>query len=722
MRLKIRLPRWPQIRLGMRAKLVFSFLVVVFPAFALLAANDYRRYAERQQAVLTEGSAVGQAAVAIVQSELQRAIDWSRLALSVDAQQPAEAEAALDRLWHAGSGEYLAIFVLDPHGQIVVAAPAGVQPVLHAPTVGQLASSQVPLVSDLFLDADNQPVVQVLVPHWEEKEYLGAAGVTLSAQTMGSRLLALSQQGPYAFTLYDRQAMSIFSSLDPGLPWGRRSASQGANHVRQALQGFLAPIQGIRDPVDGQSQLGAALPIPETGWALAVQQPADGVLAGVRREAAYELGLFAVLMLLALGAAVSVGNWYAGPVMRLAQHARGLGNGRLNERITLHTGDEFEALAEALNGMARQMEERDRRLRARTAEMDSIITQSADGISIHGPAGELLRINPAGIRILGRSPSHLGLSLAEQATWFRFRTINGEPCEPSTLPVAAALRGETRVGEEFHVETEAGQARVVAMSASPLVDSRGHIHGVVSTFRDVTLAHQAQQEKDDFISVVSHELKTPITSIKGYAQMLLRRAEEAQADERDLKGLRIINDEVERMVSLINQLLDISRIEAQRLELQHERVDLAALVSDAVDRLQMTTSRHALRLRAPQQPVWIDGDGMRLAQVLGNLLMNAIQYSPSGGPIEVTLQTQEQRAWVSVRDWGIGIAIEDQPHVFQRFYRGTRKGSSSLTGMGLGLYISREIVQRHHGDIVFHSQPGQGTTFLFWLPLSQKQA
>ncbi len=575
-------------------------------------------------------------------------------------------------------------------------------------------------MSDLILaTAEMRPAIQVFVPSWSSGSYTGAAGITLDASALGARFADLTRGDPVSITLYDRAGWSIYSSQDPALPWERRDWSQYA-FVREAVQGQSTSIPGFVSPLDGQTYLGAALPIPGVGWAVSTLERSHEALSGVRSQTVESLALFGALILLALAAAVSVGNWFASPVAHLAEYARGLGRGQLNERIDIHTGDELEDLALALNSMARQMEERDRRLRARTAELDSIITQSADGIAIHGTEGELLRLNPAGIRILGRSPSHLGLSLAEQAAWFRIRTGANAPVDPQALPVAAALRGETRVGQELYVETEMGQERVIAVSASPLVDARGRIYGAVTIFRDMTLAHQAQQEKDDFVSVVSHELKTPITSIKGYAQMLLRRAEDAGGDERDLKGLRIINDEVDRMVNLINQLLDVSRLETQRLELNHDRMDLVALTSDTVDRLQMTTSRHTLRLRAPEEPVWVEGDAVRLSQVLGNLLMNAIQYSPAGGPVEVSLQTQEGRAWVSVRDWGIGVAPEDQPHLFKRFYRGTRKGSSFLTGMGLGLYISREIVQRHGGDIVFHSQPGQGTTFLFWLPLAPK--
>ena len=709
----MQLPKWPWGRPGIRAKLILSFLAALLPALLMLAVMDHREHLQREKALAEECRVVAQAAAASALARIDEAVAGLSAAAVPSA---AEAAAALEHL-REQHPEYLDLFLLDTQGQVVAAAPAGRAPQVPPDGMAPIASVGAPVLSDLFFAAPGDvPALQVLVA-LSPGAGPAAAGVTFDAQALSRLLAGDAGDGGHQVVLCDRQGWAAGGALAANTPWAARDWSRFA-HVRLALQGQVATAPGIADPVDGCLYGGAAVPLDSTGWAVEARQAMLGPAGYLGRLASSLLPL-AGLVVLAVVLAVAVANWFTVPVERLAVYARGLGRGQLNERVAMNTGDEFEDLAAALNNMARQMEERDRRLRARTAELDAIITQSADGIAIHGPNGELQRLNPAGIRIMGRPTVRLGLSLAEQAAWFKIRNVAGEPVDPNDLPVAAALRGETRVAQELRIETETGQDRFVAFSASPLYDARGRIYGAVSTFRDMTSAHQAQQEKDSFISIVSHELKTPITSIKGYAQMLLRRAEEAGSDERDLKGLRIINDEVERMVDLINQLLDVQRLEMQRLQLNLDRVDLVALTLDTVDRLQMTTNRHTLRPRVPQGPVWVCGDAIRLAQVLGNLIMNAIKYSPAGGPVEVSLERQEGRAWVSVRDWGIGIAPEDQPHLFQRFWRGTRQENTSLTGMGLGLYISREIVRRHHGDIVFRSQPGQGSTFLFWLPLDE---
>lgn len=713
---QVRLPSWPWARLGLRAGLVLSLLVIVLPAFLLLLAADCRQGSSQRDAAVAESGLAAEAARALLVAGVDEAAAALRLAVD-PAPSAADAPEALQRVL-AGRPGYLAAFLLDGDGDLVAYSPADRPLVLDGGLVAQALTAAGPVVSELMTTPpDERTLFEVLVPvRWADGRS-GAAGVAIDAAALGAWLRPLVRSGALHVTLCDQRGWSVYSTLQPDAPLAERDWS-GYAQIQQALAGQEALAAEAVSHVDGRAYVGVALPVPEVGWVVAAQRPAPGALSYLGRRLAVTLPALAAMGAAAFLLATWMARRYTEPLLHLARHARALGRGQLNERIALNRRDEFGALAQALNDMAQELEERDRRLQARLAELEALISQAADGIGVHGPQGELLLLNPAGVRILGRSPGRLGLSLAEQASWFRLTAASGRQLEPGELAVAAALRGETRLAQEVCATTEAGEVRHVAVSASPLSDPRGHIYGAVSTWRDTTQAHQAQKEKDDFISLVSHELKTPITSIKGYAQMLWRRAEEAGGDERDLKGLRIINEEVDRMVDLINQLLDVSRLEAHRLQLNMDVVDLVALTHDAVDRLQATTGRHALRLRAPQEPMWVEGDAMRLAQVLGNLLTNAIKYSPAGGPVEITLESREGRGWVSVRDWGVGIAPEDQPNVFQRFYRGTRRGPAAMGGMGLGLYISREIVQRHRGDVAFHSQPGQGSTFLFWLPLA----
>jgi two-component system, OmpR family, phosphate regulon sensor histidine kinase PhoR len=231
---------------------------------------------------------------------------------------------------------------------------------------------------------------------------------------------------------------------------------------------------------------------------------------------------------------------------------------------------------------------------------------------------------------------------------------------------------------------------------------------------------QLDQMKDEFISIAAHELRTPLTAIKGYAELLDRRLSAQGGREGDRKSLGIIRKQTERLSGLVNEMLDVSRIEGGRLQLNSEPFDLSALVGEVVNNLRVSTTTHILSLAA-EPAVEVFGDTARIEQVLINLISNAITYSPEGGEIGVRAWIEGARALVTVSDQGVGIAPEELPRLFDRFYRAPRTGAMRSGGMGLGLYICQEIVARHGGTIQVASNEGAGSTFTFALPLSQNE-
>jgi signal transduction histidine kinase len=217
------------------------------------------------------------------------------------------------------------------------------------------------------------------------------------------------------------------------------------------------------------------------------------------------------------------------------------------------------------------------------------------------------------------------------------------------------------------------------------------------------------------LSIASHELKGPISVIKGHAQILESQVTSGRATTESMKhGLAAIVQSSERLAGLLDLLLDLSRIEAGRLELDPIPTDLVALTRSVVERTRAVAARHRLEVRGPDH---IEGtwDARRLEQLLHNLLANAVKYSPMGGTVEIELGADDQTATVSVRDEGIGLLQEDLPRVFERFYRA--EGVRKLEGTGLGLYICQGIVSAHGGRIWAESPGhGRGTTFSFALP------
>jgi len=226
---------------------------------------------------------------------------------------------------------------------------------------------------------------------------------------------------------------------------------------------------------------------------------------------------------------------------------------------------------------------------------------------------------------------------------------------------------------------------------------------------------QSEERKDAFIRMASHELKTPVTSLKGFTSVLQRRLSK-QGDEQALTYLSKIDRQVNKLTKLINDLLDVSKIQTGKLTYQEERFDLVALVEEIVENIQGTTPTHTLEVRKTGD-VSIVGDRDRIGQVVINLLTNAIKYSPNAKRIAICVEQDGQNARVSVQDFGIGIAEQYQDKVFEQFYQINDPEEKTYPGLGIGLHISNEIVKRHGGHMWVESSKGKGSTFYFTIPL-----
>lgn len=261
---------------------------------------------------------------------------------------------------------------------------------------------------------------------------------------------------------------------------------------------------------------------------------------------------------------------------------------------------------------------------------------------------------------------------------------------------------------------------------------------------DMERQHAHQRAREDFTAIVSHELKTPVAVIRAYTEVLQRRAEKGEPDRVAVDILSRIEDQAVGMLAMIDQLLDLQRIEGGVLLLERSRFDLADLAGRVAEGLQVTTSRHTLTVVAPH-PVMVIADRQRIEEVLHNLVGNAVKYSPHGGPVTITVSLAETEdvamplaagksaggvgaevaseqsrcAVVEVADRGIGIATRDQSRVFERFYQAVGAPYKGRVGLGLGLYISKEIISRHGGHVWMQSQAGAGSRFYFSLPLAE---
>jgi signal transduction histidine kinase len=231
-------------------------------------------------------------------------------------------------------------------------------------------------------------------------------------------------------------------------------------------------------------------------------------------------------------------------------------------------------------------------------------------------------------------------------------------------------------------------------------------------------ARAAVSIRDEFLSVAAHELKTPMTSLRGYAQLLGREFDKGEVSnpERARRAASTIQVQSDKLAQLVGQLLDVSRIQSGKLAIERKDTDLTELVKDIVRATRTQLKDHTLLARMPKQ-LWVQIDPLRLEQVLTNLIDNAIKYSPEGGQIHVALTNGAQGVTLAVRDRGVGVPLEHRRHIFDRFYQAHAGGPlTSMAGMGLGLYISRQIVELHGGSIRAEFPEDGGTRFVVTLP------
>lgn len=251
--------------------------------------------------------------------------------------------------------------------------------------------------------------------------------------------------------------------------------------------------------------------------------------------------------------------------------------------------------------------------------------------------------------------------------------------------------------------------------------------------RRITRLEELDELKSQFLSIASHELRTPITAVSGFAQLALRalqeRLDDAPPDDptwkRDLERLKrqltVIQDQSAKLGRLVRELLDVSRIQSGRLEFRIAPLDLGEVVRESVEQAQMTSPKHALKVDVHGPPAIVMGDRDHLEQVLANLLDNAVKYSPEGREINVRVATEEKEAHITVRDHGIGIPQDQLERIFDLFYRTEEAEARRMPGLGLGLYITRGIVERHGGRVWVESESGKGTNVSVVLPLAGPQ-
>jgi signal transduction histidine kinase len=357
------------------------------------------------------------------------------------------------------------------------------------------------------------------------------------------------------------------------------------------------------------------------------------------------------------------------------------------------------------------MRERDATHTERTgAELAAVIDAMADGLVVFGPGGEVRSMNEAAYRFVAGDPSASGAPPISPRGPV-FVDADGAPLPPERNPVQRALAGETVRG--LHLRTadpESGRRGWLSASAAPIRGPEGRVDGAVLSFSDETGMYRLQEERDDLLRAITHDLRTPLNAIYMQGHLIARSSGGPEGAERG----RLIVKSCERMSEMLQDLADSALLEAGRLPFSPAPVQLPEFLSELLERLRGGLDVGRVRLALEPGLPRVKVDPCRLERILVNLLSNALKYSPEKAEVEVRATAVGREVRISVADRGVGITVEDQAHLFDRWFRA--RGARRPDGLGLGLYIARLLVEAQGGSIRLESAPGQGSTFHLSLP------
>ncbi|HHV55524.1 MAG TPA: cell wall metabolism sensor histidine kinase WalK [Firmicutes bacterium] len=497
------------------------------------------------------------------------------------------------------------------------------------------------------------------------------------------------------------------------------------------------------DPQVRENVLSVAIPIWVNGrpaGAVVVRSPLTGMAAtwqGIRRElgrAALLAVVFAALVGLTLSRRIS------GPVREMTAATRKLAAGQYRVNVPVRGDDELAELAGAINELSERLDNTIAALNREKSQTQAILTSIAEGVIAAGARGEVLFANGPARRLLGCDDA------PDQDGGARLAELTGTPVREAARE--ALMRALTQ-NQAVQIQVEGLGGRQLAIVASPVRGSAGESQGAVALLRDISEEIRQERNRREFLASVSHELKTPLTSIRGFLQALV---DKVAGDEKEVQRYhRLMLQETIRLTRLVNSLLDLSRIESGVLQLHLQPVDLGELADEAVNQMLPESDDKGVSLEnkvgvEEELPlVWADRD--RVKQILINLLDNAVRHTPAGGQVEVSAHLVSSRGAgpgagadteveVHVRDTGVGIPAEELPNIWERFYkvdksrrryvegdaggmsdRSGREAAGEGSGTGLGLAIVKELVLLHGGRLGVDSEPGRGSDFWFTLPV-----
>jgi two-component system phosphate regulon sensor histidine kinase PhoR len=529
--------------------------------------------------------------------------------------------------------------------------------------------------------------------------------VPLNSPQLNERLRRLGRLLGTRFTIIDADGNVL---ADSHIEAAQLSTHGSLPEVRLARRHGLG--RATRPIPTGGRELFTAVAVPESyGWdgfirASRPLQQTDALRKALRLRMWVAVGLGAVVAVLL---AVLFSRRIMLPLRELAEQAEASSDGAASVRVPVYRRDEFGTLARSIDRMSRRLRERMQTIATDRNKLLAILRGMEEGVVAVDQEERVVHMNSVAAGILKANSRTSVNRRIWEATRLR------EVCE--ILTRARVSGDEARSTMRL---TARPHDRVVELHAAPLRGTEGEPVGAVLVMHDVSALRRLEQVRQDFVANVSHELKTPITAVRGIVETLMDDADMPVSMRTRFLGR--VRDQAERLSALVQDLLSLGRLEMPNGGLDARLIDLRDVVQVAQKGLSDAVEERSVRLSAnlPSEPIHVRGDDEALRQMIGNLLDNALKYTPEGGAIRLSLEQEDGHAELQVADTGIGIEPRHLDRIFERFYRVDKARSRALGGTGLGLSIVKHVCRAHGGEVSVASVVGQGTTFSVRLPLA----
>jgi two-component system phosphate regulon sensor histidine kinase PhoR len=460
----------------------------------------------------------------------------------------------------------------------------------------------------------------------------------------------------------------------------------------------------------GVEMMYCAVPVIAAGRTLGYARAAMPLTA-IQHNLEY---LRSLIVLWALGAVVAaavvaflIARHVSGPVAGMVRSMHMLAASGYGQDLGPLAVGELGELVRGFNRLSAELRQRIDAITSEHNQLEAILAGMVEGVIAVDSEERVVHLNHVAAQVFGVEP----VQCLGRRIWELIRVPALNDTVGTTMRDAVTTRAEIRL-------TQQGQDTLLELHASPLRDAHGSLVGAVVVLHDVTELRRLETVRREFVANVSHELKTPLTAVHGLAETLLDDEEMPHDTQRRFLGK--ICGQSARLTALVGDLLTLSHIESEESALERVRLDLREPLQESAQALATAAEEHglALELQLPAAPVAVLGDHEALRQIVGNLLDNAIKYTPAGGRVSLCLRSGNGRALIEVRDTGIGIEPQEQQRIFERFYRVDKARSRELGGTGLGLSIVKHLTLALDGQVSVESMPGRGSTFIVQLPLA----